>query len=314
MIESATCTETGLEESKCSVCDYSETREISALGHDYSDEFTVDQTATCTESGEKSKHCSRCDLKADITVIAPTGHSYGEWTVIIEPTCTEKGIQQRICIVCDNIETGKISETGHSWNYDYTVDIEPGCTTEGSKSIHCKNCDEKKDAVVIPAVGHHGGIANCHSGAICEVCGTEYGEIDLSNHNGEIEVKGYIAPTVNDFGYTGDTYCKSCGTMLELGKQIDKLPPETTEPTKPTDTANPTENQTDKPEPTEKSADKTETTTQKLETTTSDSSDKVNKNTSKKSPATGNMTALPIAVSTALALGLICFAKKKKED
>lgn len=307
VVKPATCTENGLEKRICSNCDYSETREINALGHNYSDEFTVDKAANCTESGEKSKHCSRCDSKADVTVIPPTGHIYGEWAVVKAPTCTEKGTQQRACTVCDNIETRGIAATGHSWNNDYTVDVEAACTTEGSKSIHCANCDETKDTAVIPPTGHHGGIANCYSGAICEACGTEYGEIDLSNHNGDIKIMGYIAPTVNDFGYTGDTYCESCGTMLESGTQIDKLPPETTEPTKPTDTTNPTENQTDKPEPTEKPADKTETTT-------AHSSDNVNKNTSKKSPATGNMTALPVAVSTALALGLICLAKKKKED
>ncbi|MCM1284759.1 MAG: bacterial Ig-like domain-containing protein [Acetobacter sp.] len=321
VVESATCTETGLEESKCSKCDYSETRVISALGHDYSNEFTVDKAATCTESGEKSKHCSRCDSKADVTVIPPTGHSYGDWTVVTVPTCTEKGIQQRVCTVCDAVETGVISETGHSWDNDYAVDVEPDCTTEGSKSIHCENCDETKDAVVIPPIGHQGGIANCHSGAVCEVCGTEYGEIDLSNHDGDIEIKGYIASTVDNPGYTGDKYCKSCGTILESGTQIDKLSPETTEPTKPADTTQPEENTidvTEKPSvttnSTEEPTDKTETTTQKSETTTVDSTESVKKNTSKTSPATGSMTALPVALSTAFTFGLFCLAKKKKED
>lgn len=321
VIESATCTESGIEKRNCVNCDYSETKVISALGHDYSNEFTVDKAATCTENGEKSKHCSRCDSKADVTVITPTGHIYGEWIVVTAPTCTEKGTQKRACSVCDNIETGVISETGHNWNNDYTVDIKPNCITEGSKSIHCGNCDETKDAVAIPPIGHQGGIANCHSGAICEICGTEYGEIDLSNHDGDIEIKGYIAPTVDDLGYTGDKYCKSCGTILEIGTQIDKLLPETTEPTKPTDTTQPEENTTDVTEkplvttnPTEESTDKIETTTQKSETTTVDSTENVKKNTSKTSPATGNMIALPVALSTAFTFGLFCLTKKKEED
>lgn len=299
VIEPATCIESGLEKRTCANCDYSETREIPALGHDYAEEFTIDRAPTCTENGEKSRHCSRCDLKADITVIPATGHSYGEWTVVTAPTCTEKGAQQRVCSVCGNAEVKEISATGHIWNDDYTVDKEPTCTTEGSKSIHCANCDGVKDSVIIPAVGHSGGKANCHSGAICDSCGKEYGEPDLSNHDGETEIRGYIVPTVDDFGYTGDIYCKSCGTKLADGERIDKLPPETTEPTKPSDT---TENPTDK----------AESTTQKSETT--NISDSVNKNTSKKSPATGSTTALPIAVSTAFAISLICVVKRKKKE
>ena len=299
VIEPSTCTENGLEKRTCANCDYSETREIPVLGHDYAEEFTVDKAPTCTENGEKSRHCLRCDSKADITVVPATGHSYGEWSVITAPTCTEKGTQQRVCSICGNAEVKEISSTGHIWNDDYTVDKKPTCTTEGSKSIHCVNCDAIKDSVIIPAVGHSGGTANCHSGAICDVCGKEYGEPDLSNHDGEIEIRGYIAPTVDDFGYTGDTYCKSCGTKLADGERIDKLPPETTEPTKPSDT---TENPTDKEE----------STTQKSETT--NNSDSVDKNTSKKSPATGSTIALPIAVSTAFVISLICVVKRKKKE
>lgn len=299
VIELATCTENGLEKRTCANCDYSETREIPALGHDYTEEFTVDKAPACTENGEKSRHCSRCDSKADITIIPSTGHSYGEWTVVTAPTCTENGIQQRLCSICGNVEAKEISATGHIWNNDYTVDKEPTCTTESSKSIHCANCDAIKDSVIIPAVGHSGGTANCHSGAICDACGKEYGEPDLSNHDGETEIRGYIAPTVDDFGYTGDTYCKSCGTKLADGERIDKLPPETTEPTKPSDT---TENPTDE----------AESTTQKSEITNISGS--VDKNTSKKSPATGSTIALPIAVSTAFAISLICVVKRKKKE
>lgn len=299
VIESATCTENGLEKRTCANCDYSETREIPALGHDYAEEFTVDKTPTCTENGEKSRQCSRCDSKADITIVPATGHSYGEWTVVTVPTCTEKGAQQRVCSICGDAELKEISASGHIWNDDYTVDKEPSCTTEGSKSIHCANCDAVKDSVVIPAVGHSGGKANCHNGAICDSCSKEYGEPDLSNHDGETEIRGYIAPTIDDFGYTGDTYCKSCGTKLADGERIDKLPSKPTETTKPSDT---TENPTDT----------AESTTQKSETT--NISDSVNKNTSKKSPATGSITALPIAVSTAFAISLICVVKRKKKE
>ena len=50
---------------------------IPALGHEYSEEFTVDTEATCTKEGSKSKHCTRCDSKTDVTIIEAKGHNYG---------------------------------------------------------------------------------------------------------------------------------------------------------------------------------------------------------------------------------------------
>lgn len=42
----------------------------------------------------------------------------------------------------------------HSYATEYTVDVEPTCTGAGSKSIHCIYCGEKKDDIVVPALGH----------------------------------------------------------------------------------------------------------------------------------------------------------------
>lgn len=41
-----TCTEKGVEHRLCTKCDAEQTREIDALGHDFSDEFTVDKAPT----------------------------------------------------------------------------------------------------------------------------------------------------------------------------------------------------------------------------------------------------------------------------
>ena len=39
------------------------TVEIEALGHDWSEEYTVDTPATCTIVGSESIHCKRCDAQ-----------------------------------------------------------------------------------------------------------------------------------------------------------------------------------------------------------------------------------------------------------
>ena len=67
----ATCTEKGEEHGKCTICGHEETREIEALGHEFSNEFTVDKEATTTEEGSKSQHClhAGCTEKTNVTAI-----------------------------------------------------------------------------------------------------------------------------------------------------------------------------------------------------------------------------------------------------
>ena len=67
-----TCTEKGVEHRLCTKCDAEQTREMDALGHDFSDEFTVDKAPTVLEEGSKSRHCKHegCAEKEDVTSIA----------------------------------------------------------------------------------------------------------------------------------------------------------------------------------------------------------------------------------------------------
>lgn len=156
-----TCTEPGRKGTNvCDVCgkSYSDKDDtesvIPALGHSYSDEYTVDKPATCTENGEKSKHCTRegCEAKDDIQKIEALGHDYVETTVA--PTCTEKGTLTKTCSRCNDVVTEEIPALGHDFAKDYTVDVKATCTTDGKQSKHCSRCDAKTDEQKIPALGH----------------------------------------------------------------------------------------------------------------------------------------------------------------
>lgn len=78
--------------------------EIPVLGHDYSEEWTIDQEATCTENGSKSHHCNRCDDRTDVTVINSNGHNYGEWKTEKETTVLAEGLKVRVCDKCGDRE------------------------------------------------------------------------------------------------------------------------------------------------------------------------------------------------------------------
>lgn len=47
--------------------------------------------------------------------------------------------------------------------------------------------------------------------------------IDPSNHTGETEIRDAVAATYEEEGYTGDTYCLSCGAMITKGTSTPKL-------------------------------------------------------------------------------------------
>ena len=157
----STCTEAGEKVYTCKVCGETKTEEIAALGHSYSEEWTVDKEATCEEAGSKSHHCTRpgCDSKSEVTVIEALGHEWGEGKETKAPTCTEAGEKTYTCTRCDATKTEAIEALGHAYSEEWTVDKEATCEEAGSKSHHCTRlgCDSKTDVTVIEALVHEWG-------------------------------------------------------------------------------------------------------------------------------------------------------------
>ena len=157
----STCTEAGEKVYTCKVCGETKTEEVAALGHSYSEEWTVDKEATCEEAGSKSHHCTRpgCDSKSDVTVIEALGHEWGEGKETKAPTCTEAGEKTYTCTRCDKTKTEAIEALGHTYSEEWTVDKEATCEEAGSKSHHCTRpgCDSKSEVTEIAALGHEWG-------------------------------------------------------------------------------------------------------------------------------------------------------------
>ena len=106
----ATCSE-GYVLHTCSLCGFTYKTDITqALGHSYSEKWTVDVASTCTECGKATHHCTRCGESDNTSsyTISYTGHSYGEWETVKEATTTETGKRQKTCSVCKNVLTEDI--------------------------------------------------------------------------------------------------------------------------------------------------------------------------------------------------------------
>ena len=165
-------------------CGHTYTDKVDPTGHSWNNgEVTV--VPGCTTTGVKTYTCQNDASHTKTEEVQSKGHSYEE--VVTAPTCTEGGYTTYTC-ACGDTYTGNATEpTGHKdTNNDHYCDN--------------GNCDEKVSE-------HTGGEATCQSGAICTICGNEYGEVDSDNHNyGEGVV---TAPTCKDEGYT--TYTCACG-------------------------------------------------------------------------------------------------------
>ena len=154
-VTEATCTQSGHVVYTCTGCGKVISSDIDPLGHEPSEEWTVDTEPTCVLAGSKSHHCTRCDAKLDVTEIPALGHEPSdEWTVDTEPTCVLAGSKSRHCTRCDvKLDVTEIPALGHDMPEEWTVDIEPTCLVAGSEHKTCNRCDYT-DVQEIPALGH----------------------------------------------------------------------------------------------------------------------------------------------------------------
>ncbi len=173
----ATCTEDGTETAKCERCAVTDSHTVigSALGHDYSNEFTVDTKATCEKDGLKSKHCSRCEAKTQETTIKKLGHDFAVYTYNNDATCTSDGTETAICSRCKktDVRTEIGSALGHDYADKFTIDEKATCEKDGSQSRHCIRCDAKKDIETIEKLGHDFAVYTYNNNATCTSDGTE---------------------------------------------------------------------------------------------------------------------------------------------
>lgn len=84
--------------------------------------------------------------------------------------------------------------------------------------------------------GHTGGTATCVKKAICQVCGTEYGDVDPHNHVALRHVQAQAATQTQE-GHIEYWYCQACGKyyrdaaatqeITQKDTVLSKLPPQT---------------------------------------------------------------------------------------
>ena len=256
--DAPTCESDGVLYGKCSRCSKTITKQDAknpALGHDWTD--NGDGTATCGREGCGKNHTH--DLDSGTTTVAPTctttgekkyccaytncpykkteslkatGHKNKETRNYKKPTCKYEGYTgDTYCKDCGTLlSSGKPTKKfDHDWNSG-TVTKKATCKEEGSVTYTCENCGEtetvstKKTKHDYREEQHKNATCteNGYSISVCQVCNDKKKEeIVAKGHSKGIRNKA--TATCKAEGQTGDTYCRTCKTLLEEGKILPKL-------------------------------------------------------------------------------------------
>ena len=235
--KAATCKEPGTKTYTCTSCNTTKTEEIPATGNHQNTELRNVKEATCAQEGYTGDiYCKDCGTKLSSgKTIAKTEHTWDAGKIAKAATCTESGTKTYTCTSCNTTKTEEIPATGNHQNTELRNVKEATCAQEGyTGDTYCKDCGEKLSSgetiaktdhiwdsgrITKPATDTESGIKT-YTCINCNTTRTE--EIPATGEHLNTELRGAKSATCLEEGYTGDTYCKDCGTKLSSGTVIPK--------------------------------------------------------------------------------------------
>lgn len=209
-------------------------KEIAATGHDW-DDGKITKEPTQTSTGIKTYTCKTCKKTKEEIIPMLKGHHWDQGTITKQPTCTEQGEKTYKCTDedCDETYTESIPATGHK-NTKVLNQKNATCESEGyTGDTYCDDCKQIiKAGKTISPTGHtwNDGMvkkaATCESEGIevyiCKTCKKTKEETIAPTGHTKTEIRNKKAATYKEEGYTGDTYCVTCGKKLASGETIAK--------------------------------------------------------------------------------------------
>ena len=173
----ATCTAAGEKTYTCSVCNRTKKETLAALKHNYGGPAYVWNGTSCTAErvcSNDEDHKETETVKAVVTVTQDRSCTQDELSTYTATfTNTAFAPQTKT-----NVKTA--DKLGHKWKTnEWSHDA-----THHWNECQNENCPVTDNSQKNDYKEHNGGTATCIAKAVCDVCGTAYGETDASNHTG----------------------------------------------------------------------------------------------------------------------------------
>ena len=208
-------------------------------------------------------YCLGCGAQLSVGTIVPKTDHVHQMTRIPESkaTCVFVGnVEYWTCSICNNkygdsqginLLTSTTSQRDYSNHFgELRVQNvkEPTCDIPGyTGDSYCSGCGQLVSAGKIVETlphtftPHSANAPTCiHEGNVaylsCSVCKKNYSsedektainnivvDIDPNNHGTNTEIRGAVAATVFESGYTGDLYCLDCGGLIKAGGVAPRL-------------------------------------------------------------------------------------------
>ena len=144
VVKEATCTEDGLCETKCVICDeILKTTALEKKGHTEG-EWIISKEATCEQAGVKNLFCTVCEEKLKSEEIPLKGHQFEEFSLKSKDGCKITTVVKKICNICnvENIVSEAVVEN-HSYGA-WITEKEATCSEEGESARSCSVCGVKE--------------------------------------------------------------------------------------------------------------------------------------------------------------------------
>ena len=200
--QASTCTTPGIKRFTCKIC-YAKVYESLPLdpNNHYDTEVKDTVTATCVQKGYTGDtYCQECGTllekgsETDVDLTRHVGSTY--IANAKDPTCVNNGYTgDTMCSSCNNVVTAgeEIAATGaHDW-VDQGIVLPATCSAQGTRRYICSVCKNRHEENVPIDPNYHALYMT--------------------------KLENVVTATCVSKGYTGDTCCGRCGTVLEKGSE-----------------------------------------------------------------------------------------------
>ncbi len=232
VVKKATCTEEGLCEIRCALCnEFLGAKVLAKTGHTEG-EWLISKEASCVQAGTKILLCSVCESELKSEEIPLEEHQFEEISLTSKDGCKITTIVKNVCSVCseEEILSEKVIEN-HSYDV-WITEKEASCSAEGVLARTCSVCGMKEtkssgktehirdESEAWRVVTSPTCLKEGQKKVPCGVCGEWIYQATYAECSREYTKEGHDISEVDYANTSGYQYCDDTEICVWCGKSV----------------------------------------------------------------------------------------------